>query len=255
MKFSLLTLFPEMFAGPLGCSILGRARHSGVLEVQIENLRDFAPGRHRQVDDAPFGGGPGMVMKPDVLDAALDHVTRERPGHVVHLSPQGRVFDQAMAAELSRRDHVVLVCGHYEGIDQRFIDARVDEELSLGDFVLTGGEIPALAVVDATARLLPGVLGDADSLLQESFQEGVLDHPHYTRPAGWVAAGVERRVPPVLLSGDHGAVARWRRHAALLRTLARRPDLVDLAGLSRGERRVAQSLLQALAREGEDGLA
>ncbi|MBF0624949.1 MAG: tRNA (guanosine(37)-N1)-methyltransferase TrmD [Magnetococcales bacterium] len=248
MRFSILTLFPDLFRGPLEVSILQRARQRGLLEVVTRDIRAHAPGRHRQVDDAPFGGGPGMVLRTDVLDQALAAVLAEAPGHVVLLSPQGSPFRQADAWRLAVLPHVVLICGHYEGIDERFVATRVDEELSLGDFVLTGGEIPALAVIDAVTRLLPGVLGDAMSAQAESFQGGVLDHPHYTRPAEW--AGIP--VPPVLRSGDHGAVADWRRRQALLRTLIRRPDLLNGARWNKHEQRLLAALtrdLDAMAAE------
>ncbi|MBF0455455.1 MAG: tRNA (guanosine(37)-N1)-methyltransferase TrmD [Magnetococcales bacterium] len=285
MKFSLLTLFPEMFDGLLGSSILHRAQSQGHIEVERIQIRDFSQDRHRSVDDYSFGGGPGMVMKADVLERALRHVVsgsaQEQRGvngacavgvapHVVYLSPQGRQFSQEDAGRLSQVAHLVLVCGHYEGVDERFIDRYVDEELSLGDFVLTGGEIPAMAVVDAVARLLPGVLGDEQSFLSDSFYAALLDHPHYTRPARWMAeesaltpsdesaervgeidekGRVEVKPPAVLLSGNHLAVAEWRRRQALLRTLIRRPDLLDQGALSRVEKRVMGRLQQALAQD------
>lgn len=251
MRFTILTLFPELLDGPLNGSIVGRARQRGIVEVGLAPIRPFGLGPHRQVDDAPYGGGPGMLLKADVLAAALDAALAGEGGTaptqplVVWLTPQGETFTQAVARELALHPHVVLVCGHYEGVDERFVQQRVDRELSLGDFVLTGGEIAALAVVDAVTRLLPGALGDPLSAQAESFQEGLLDHPHYTRPPRW--EGWE--VPPVLLSGNHGAVAAWRRKESLLRTLARRPDLLEGAELSRAERRVAQRLLAALAEE------
>ncbi|OSM01962.1 tRNA (guanosine(37)-N1)-methyltransferase TrmD [Magnetofaba australis] len=254
--FTILTLFPEMFA-PLEHSILKRARDDGKLALNLIQIRDFATDRHRRVDDAPFGGGPGMVMKPDVLERALDAaVVAQGKGRVIYLSPQGPKFDQATATRLAGEEHLILLCGHYEGLDERFVAQRVDEELSLGDFVLTGGEIPAMAVVDAVARLIPGVLGDAQSAAEDSFVEGLLDHPHYTRPAHWaplseegVESGREEAiipVPDVLRSGDHGAVAQWRRRQALLRTLIRRPELIGVARLDKHETRLIKALAAAL---------
>ncbi len=251
IRFTVLTLFPEMFSGPLNTSILRRARERKLIETRMVPIREFGEGRHRQVDDTPFGGGPGMVFRADILDRALRAALEGGDGHVIHLTPQGRPFDQEKARQLAARDHLLLICGHYEGLDERFIEKRVDEEVSLGDFVLTGGEIPAMALIDAVARLRPGVLGDADSQA-DSFHDGLLDHPQYTRPATWRPEGGRGEnpltVPGVLRSGHHGAVADWRRRQALLRTLLRRPDLLPRAELSRQERR----LLEALALELEN---
>ncbi len=255
MHVSILTLFPEMFAGPLDHSILGRARAQGLLNVALVNIRDYGRGRHRTVDDSPFGGGPGMVMKADVLADALDGacavLEEEPPPHVVYMTPQGAPFRQVDAERLARLDHLVLICGHYEGIDERFIQARVDEQISLGDFVLTGGELAAMAVVDAVTRLRPGVLGDQESATRDSFGDGLLEHPHYTRPARWqdAADGMQRDAPKVLLSGHHQAIEQWRRRASLLRTLIRRPELVELDGLTRAERRMVQGWLRSLREE------
>ncbi|MBF0135265.1 MAG: tRNA (guanosine(37)-N1)-methyltransferase TrmD [Magnetococcales bacterium] len=231
-----------MFTGVLTRSILGRAQERNVLSVRLVQIRDFAPPPHRQVDDAPYGGGPGMVLRPDVLDRALAHATADFPGHVIMLTPQGKTFTQKDAQRVARLSHVVLVCGHYEGVDERFTQARVDEEMSLGDFVLTGGEIAAMAVVDAVARLVPGVLGDAESCQADSFYQGVLDHPHYTRPWNWAG----RPVPPILRSGHHGAVAEWRRRQSLLRTMLRRPDLLHGVSLTKAEHRLVRALVQDL---------
>lgn len=248
IRFSVLTLFPEMFSGLLGYSILGRAVKNKILEVDLVQVRDFARDRHRTVDDASFGGGPGMVLKADVLERALLSIARWREAHVVYLSPQGRAFAQGDALRLSRMGHVVLLCGHYEGVDERFVESYVDEELSLGDFVLTGGEVAAMAVVDATARLVPGVLGDAESFQNDSFFHGLLDHPHYTRPADWQVAGGRgvRGVPAALLSGHHGVIEQWRRRQSWLRTWVRRPDLLDAARLTKEERRLVLALKQDL---------
>lgn len=221
MKVDIITLFPGMFRGLLEESILGRARDRGLLEIGVHNLRDFATGRHQVVDDYTFGGGPGMVLKPEPIFAAVESLRREG-SRVVLMSPQGRVFRQAIAQQLSRLEHLVLLCGHYEGVDERVREQLVDDELSIGDYVLTGGELAAMVVVDAVTRLIPGVLGGEESTLEESFAAGLLEYPHYTRPAsfrGW-------EVPEVLLSGDHARVARWRREQSLLRTLRRRPELL-----------------------------
>ncbi|HET9753000.1 MAG TPA: tRNA (guanosine(37)-N1)-methyltransferase TrmD [Myxococcales bacterium] len=219
----ILTLFPRMVAAPLEESILGKARAKGLLRVQVTDIRDFAGGKHRVTDDVPYGGGAGMVMKPEPLVAAIEAAKgREPQARVVLMSPQGRRFDQEKAVELSRLPALALVCGRYEGVDERVL-RWVDEELSLGDFVLSGGEVAALAVVDAVARLLPGVLGNELSVLSESFAgEGLLEGPQYTRPPEFRGL----RVPEVLLSGDHARIAGWRREQAMARTRERRPDLL-----------------------------
>ncbi len=218
MRFDVITLFPEMFEGPLRESILGRARERGLIEIGLHGLRDYATDRHRVVDDAPYGGGAGMVLKPEPLAAAITDVRREG-AHVILLSPQGRVLTQQVARELARRGHLILVCGRYEGVDER-VRAFVDEELSVGDYVLSGGELAAMVVVDAVSRLVPGVI-EAASLEHESLERGLLEYPQYTRPAEF--AGM--RVPEVLLSGDHKAIATWREAEARTRTRERRPDL------------------------------
>ena len=223
LSVEVLTLFPRMVAAPLEESILGKAREKGLLRVQVTDIRDFAEGRHRVTDDVPYGGGAGMVMKPEPLVAAIEAAkSRDPAARVVLMSPQGRRFDQEKAAELLALGRLILVCGRYEGVDERVMD-WIDEELSLGDFVLTGGEFAALAVIDAVARLLPGVLGNAESAASESFTgEGLLEGPQYTRPPEFRG----RRVPEVLLSGDHARIAAWRREQALERTRKRRPDLL-----------------------------
>jgi tRNA (guanine37-N1)-methyltransferase len=218
-RASVLTLFPEMFPGPLACSLAGRAAAAAVWSLDPVNIRDFATGRHRSVDDTPFGGGPGMVMRPDVVDAALASVADDRPR--AFLTPRGRPFTQADAQRYAAAPGLILLCGRYEGVDQRVIDAHAMEEVSIGDYVLSGGELPALAILDATIRLLAGVMGDADSAIEESFAQHLLEYPHYTRPAEWQG----RRVPDVLLSGHHAAVAAWRRAEAERITRGRRPDL------------------------------
>ena len=218
-RASILTLFPDMFPGPLGQSLAGRAMESGIWSLQAVNIRDFATDRHRTVDDTPFGGGAGMVMRPDIVDAAVASVDDGRP--LLCLTPRGRRFTQADARRLAEGDGVVMLCGRYEGIDQRVIDARGMEEVSLGDFVLSGGDLAAMAMLDSAVRLLPGVMGAAASAEEESFSAGLLEYPHFTRPAEWRG----RAVPPVLVSGNHGAVAAWRRTESERVTRERRPDL------------------------------
>lgn len=227
---SVLTLFPEMFPGPLGHSLAGRALAGGIWSLQTVNIRDFAQDKHRTVDDTPFGGGAGMVMRPDVVDAAVAAVADGRP--LICLTPRGRCFTQADAHALAAAPGAILLCGRYEGIDQRVIEARRMDEVSMGDFVLSGGEPGAIAMLDAIIRLLPGVMGAAASAQEESFAAGLLEYPHYTRPAEWQG----RPVPPVLLSGDHAAIAAWRRAEAERITMERRPDL---AGRSVPVRHVA----------------
>ena len=215
-----LTLFPEMFPGPLGHSLAGRALERGDWALETANIRDYAEDRHATVDDSPFGGGAGMVMRADVLDKALADKADAR-GPVIYLSPRGRPLDQGLVKELAAGPAVTLLCGRYEGIDQRLIDDRGLMEVSVGDFVLSGGEVAALTLLDACVRLLPGVIGDPASLAEESFESGLLEYPHYTRPAEWRG----RAVPEVLLSGNHAAIARWRRTEAEKITQQRRPDL------------------------------
>jgi len=224
-----LTLFPRMVAGPLAESLLGKAQEKGLLRARVMDIREFAAGKHRVTDDVPYGGGAGMVMKPEPLVGAIEAARAGLPGaHVVLLSPQGARFDQRKAEELAARERLVLVCGRYEGVDERVL-AYVDEELSLGDFVLQGGEAAALAVIEAAARLVPGVLGNEESAARESFAgEMVLEGPQYTRPPEFRGA----EVPQALLSGDHARIARWRRRQALLRTRDRRPDLFEKLRLS-----------------------
>jgi len=225
-----VTLFPETFGGALSCGPLKRARELGALTVSLHQLRDFAGGRHLQVDDVPYGGGQGMVLKPEPLMAALAHLGEPR-GRRILMSAAGRPFDDAHAHRLAAEPRLVLVCGRYEGVDERVV-AHVDEELSIGDYVLSGGELPALVVLDAVARLLPGVLGNAESAPNDSYAHGLLEHPQYTRP--WEFDGAT--VPAVLASGDHAAIARWRREQSLRRTFERRPDLLTLAPLDTADR-------------------
>ena len=237
--FDIVTIFPAMIEQSLAAGIIGRAVASGLIDVKIRDLRDFTTDRHRVVDDVPYGGGPGMVLKPDPIFRALDTIEVERgePIAVVLTSPQGRRFTQAEAQRLSGLPHLVLLCGRYEGFDDR-VRERVTEELSIGDYVLTGGELPALVVVDAVARLVPGVVGDEQSVADDSFSRGLLDFPQFTRPP---AIG-DFRVPDVLLSGNHAEIRRWRKRAALERTLERRPDLLTGAHLDEEEQEILKEL-------------
>jgi tRNA (guanine37-N1)-methyltransferase len=264
MRFDILTLFPEMFAGPLTESIVKRAIQAGLIGVALHDIRDYATDKHRTADDAPYGGGAGMVMKAEPLAAAIRSVVGHPEGTrlsvvsspqqsslgkgprttdhgprtlVVLMSPAGERFTQRVAEELASYERLVLVCGRYEGVDERVREALIDRELSIGDYVLTGGELAAMVVLDAVARLVPGVI-DAESHAEESHGDGLLEYPHYTRPATWEG----RAVPAVLLSGHHGEVAAWRRHERLRRTLARRPDLLPAADLSQSDREYLRSL-------------
>lgn len=246
MHFDILTLFPEMFAGPLDCSIIGKARERGLVSVDIWNIRDYATDKHKIVDDTPYGGGAGMVLKPDVLVRAIEKVRGGSQAPVVYLSPQGRVFNQQMALQLASLPRLILLSGHYEEIDERVRQGWVDFELSIGDYVLTGGELPAMVVVDAVTRLLPGVLGDESSFQEDSFQTGLLDHPHYTRPASF--RGME--VPEVLLSGHHEKIRRYRLKESLRRTLERRPDLLTQKELTKEERQILDELALEFSCEG-----
>lgn len=245
MDIEIVTLFPEMVTTVAKFGVVGRATQRGLLKLDCVNPRDFTRDVHRTVDDRPYGGGPGMVLKYEPLAAAVQDAKSKLPdgSKVFCLSPQGTVFDQAVAQRLAELPGLVLLAGRYEGIDERLMEDVVDEEISLGDFVLSGGEIPAMAVVDAVTRLLPGVLGDEDSAECDSFVAGLLDHPHYTRPEE--VAG--RRVPDVLLSGDHAKIARWRLQQSLGRTLERRPDLLDRLDLSQEQKELLDEYLQERA--------
>ncbi|MGH8415169.1 MAG: tRNA (guanosine(37)-N1)-methyltransferase TrmD [Gammaproteobacteria bacterium] len=242
MRVEVVTLFPEMVDALLQFGVTGRAAQRGLLKVKSWNPRDYTTDKHRTVDDRPFGGGPGMVMKVEPLRAAI-HAAREAAGQkapVMYLSPQGKRFDQQDARRLAAMDALVLVAGRYEGVDERVIETEVDEELSIGDYVLSGGELPALVVIDALARLLPGALGDEDSAAQDSFMNGLLDYPHYTRPEDIDG----KRVPEVLMSGDHAAIRRWRRKQALGRSWLRRPELLEKLELSAGERELLNEFIR-----------
>jgi tRNA (guanine37-N1)-methyltransferase len=237
MKVHFLTIFPELFGGPLATGPIRIAREQGALDVAVHDLRDYATDKHAVVDDVPYGGGQGMVMKPEPLVAAIEHIAGDgRPWRIL-LAARGRRLTQAHAAALAARPSLLFVCGRYEGVDER-VTAFVDEELSIGDYVLSGGELPALVVLDAVVRLLPGVLGNEASPVDDSFATGVLEGPQYTRPPVFR----ESRVPDVLLSGDHGAIARWRREQALRTTFERRPDLLDGAALDDADVRFLRAL-------------
>ncbi len=245
MHFDILTLFPGMFKGVFNESIIKRAREAGLISIAIHNIRDYATDKHRMTDDTPYGGGGGMIMKPEPIFRAVEAVLGLEEGQrpqvpVILLSPQGRLFTQSVARELSKHRRLVLICGHYEGVDERVRQFLATDEISIGDYVLTGGEIPAMVIVDAVTRLVPGVLGDPGATFEDSHAEGLLEYPHYTRPAvfrGWA-------VPEVLLSGNHAEIVRWRRQQALRRTLERRPDLLAKARLSPSDREYLQQLAQ-----------
>ena len=230
LRIDVLTLFPRMFESPFAESIVARARQAGRLTLEVHDIRSHTTDKHHVADDTPYGGGAGMVLKPEPLTRAI-RAARGGDGHVVLLSAQGRLFDQAAARRLASAGHLVLVCGHYEGVDERVVESDVDEELSIGDYVLTGGELGAMVVIDAVTRLVPDVI-DAGSLEHESHTEGLLEGPQYTRPPEFEG----RRVPPVLVSGDHGAIAKWRRAESIRRTAERRPDLLGDAKLTPAER-------------------
>ena len=222
MKIDVLTLFPGMFAGPMDESIIKRARQKGLLDLNIHDLRTWTHDRHRTVDDRPFGGGPGMLLKPEPLFEAIEALSREKT-RVILLSPSGRKFEQSIARELAKAEDLLFVTGHYEGVDERVREVLVDDELSIGDYVLTNGALPAMVVVDAVTRLLPGVLGDDESSHDESFSAGLLEYPQYTRPAEFRGM----KVPDMLLSGNHAEIEKWRREQARQRTQQRRPDLLQ----------------------------
>lgn len=239
MRFDIFSLFPEIFDPYLNISILKRAQESGALEVQTHNIRDWATDKHHTTDDTPYGGGGGMVMKPEPAFAAVESVLGAPPTcPVILLSPQGRLFNQTIAFELAKHDRIALLCGRYESVDERIRTNLATDSLSIGDYVLTGGEIPALIVVDAVTRLLPGVLGDPDGATDDSHASGLLEYPHYTRPPAFRGWGI----PEVLLSGNHAEIARWRRQESLRRTLLNRPDLLEKASLSQEDLAFLQEL-------------
>jgi tRNA (guanine37-N1)-methyltransferase len=243
MHIDIFTLFPDMFVGPYSESIIQRARDAGLVSIATHDIRQWAPGKHRQCDDTPYGGGGGMIMKPEPVFDAVEAVLDMQPGDpppcpIILLTPQGRLFTQDVAQDLARQERIALVCGRYEGIDERIRQHLVTDEISIGDYVLSGGELAAMVVTDAVVRLLPGALGDPGAPLKDSHSSGLLEHPHYTRPAdfrGW-------SVPEILLSGHHAKQARWRREASLLRTYRRRPDLLAQAPLSQADREFLDTL-------------
>ncbi len=232
MQIDVLTLFPQMFSGPMSQSMMWKAQELGLLQLQLHDLRDWGEGRRRQVDDTPCGGGGGMILRADVLVNAIEDISDGAPQPVILLSPQGRVFSQQVACELAAQERMLLVCGHYEGVDERVRQLAITDEISIGDYVLTGGELAAMVVIDATVRQLPGVLGAEHATAQDSHADGLLEGPHYTRPTEFRG----QQVPELLLSGDHGRIATWRRQQSLLRTLQRRPDLLATASLAAEER-------------------
>lgn len=233
MRFDILTLFPDMFGGPFDESIIRRGQDKGLISITLHQIRDYSQDKHRTVDDAPYGGGAGMLMKPEPLAAAITAAKLYNPeAFVVLTTPQGRRLDQSMAQELAAKPGLVIVCGRYEGIDERILDQYIDLELSIGDYVLSGGELAAMVTVDCVTRLIPGVLGSDESAVLDSFSDGLLEYPQYTRPPEFNGA----RVPEVLLSGNHAEIARWRREQSLLRTACKRPDLLTVAALSHKDR-------------------
>ena len=222
MKIDVLTLFPEMFSGPLDASIVARARKAGLLDLRVRNLRDWTHDRHKTVDDKPFGGGAGMVLKVEPIFEAVESLASEQT-HVILTSPAGRPFNQSLARELATKEHLLFICPSYEGVDERVCEALVDDELSIGDYVLTNGGLPAMVMIEAVTRLLPGALGDEESARDESFSHGLLEYPHYTRPAEFRGM----KVPEVLLSGHHAEIEKWRAAQSKRRTVERRPDLLS----------------------------
>jgi tRNA (guanine37-N1)-methyltransferase len=242
IRFDVLTLFPEMFTGFLNSSIIKKAQEKGIIETRLINFRDFATDKHKTVDDTPYGGGGGMVLKPQPIFDAVDYLLRDvtdRPP-IILLSPQGEPYTQRKAEQLAKHSHLILICGHYEGFDERIRQNLATDEISIGDYVLTGGELPAMVIIDSVSRLVPGVLGNEHSAVEDSFSSGLLEYPQYTRPAeyrGW-------KVPEVLLSGNHQKIAEWRRQEALRRTWERRPDLLDTAPLTEEDRAFLRKLEQ-----------
>jgi tRNA (guanine37-N1)-methyltransferase len=235
MKFDVLTLFPEMFE-PVEQSIIGRAKEKKLIEINLINIRDFSENKHKKVDDTPYGGGAGMVMMPDVVYRAYNFVKTEN-AKVIYMSPQGKVLNQEKVKKLSKEEHLILLCGHYEGIDQRVIDEIVDEEISIGDYVLTGGELPAMVLIDSVSRYVDGVL-TKDSTTEESFSEGLLEYPQYTRPEVFE----NRKVPDVLLSGHHENIRKWRRCESLKNTLNKRPELLEKVSLSEEDKKFLKNI-------------
>lgn len=239
IRFDVLTLFPDMMEAVLGDSIIGRAREAGIIELNFIDIRDFTENKHRKVDHYPYSGGGGMLMMPQPIYDAYMSIAEglDYKPLTIYMSPQGRVFDQAAAIELSKEKHIVLLCGHYEGIDQRVLDMIVDAEISIGDFVLTGGEIPAMAVIDAVSRLIPGVLAEESSYENESHYSGLLEYPQYTRPYDFMG----HTVPDILMSGHHANIVRWKREQALINTIEKRPDMLEKAQLTESDLRFIEN--------------
>ena len=247
MNFHILTLFPEMVTGGLNTSITGRAMEKGLISVEAVNIRDYSTDKHRHVDDYPYGGGAGMVMQPGPVYAACEDLERKigKKPRVIYLTPQGRVFNQKIAEELASEEELVFLCGHYEGVDERVLEMIVTDSLSAGDYVLTGGELPAMMMIDCISRLIPGVLNNGDSAEFESFHDNLLEYPQYTRPEEFMG----RKVPEILLSGHHANIDKWRREQSIIRTLERRPELLSEAELSKKERAFLEKLLEERRQE------
>jgi tRNA (guanine37-N1)-methyltransferase len=245
MIFDILTLFPEMFHSPLEGSIIGKAREAGLIQVNLFNIRDYAEGKHRVTDDYPFGGGKGMIMKPEPIMRGIEAIqSGKQDAWVILMTPQGYPLRQEVVKRLAQQSHLILICGRYEGVDERVREV-VDEEISIGDYVLTGGELAALVVIDAIARQIPGVLGNEEASEDDSFSRGLLEHPQYTRPREFAG----KTVPEILLSGDHQAIEQWRRQEGLRRTWERRPDLLSKAGLSEDEHKILDALKKSSGTE------
>ncbi|MGB9787347.1 MAG: tRNA (guanosine(37)-N1)-methyltransferase TrmD [Dictyoglomus turgidum] len=243
LRIDIVTIFPEMFKGPFDVSILKKAQDKGLVEIKVYNLRDFTEDKHRTVDDYPYGGGSGMVMKPEPIFKAVRSLKKEN-SEVILLSPSGDLFNQKIAEELSKKNHLILICGRYEGVDER-VKSIITREISIGDYVLTGGEIPAMVIVDAVVRLVPGVLGDPDSLREESFQWGILEYPQYTHPRDFEGM----KVPDILLSGNHERIRRWRRKEALKKTFLKRPDLLEKTSLTQEDLELLEEIKKELREE------
>lgn len=250
MKFHVLTLFPEMIRQGFGTSVTGRAMKKGLIELNAVDIREYSKDKHKHVDDYPYGGGAGMVMQPEPIELAYEDIAKnmQKKPRVIYVTPQGSVFRQNLAEEFAKEDELVFLCGHYEGVDERILEEIVTDYVSIGDYVLTGGELPALVMMDAISRLVPGVLNNEDSAEFESFHDNLLEHPHYTRPVEYHG----KRVPDVLLSGHHENIDRWRREQSLKRTLERRPDLLETAVLTSKDLEYLQSLGWSLARTSEN---
>jgi tRNA (guanine37-N1)-methyltransferase len=241
MRIDVLTLFPNMFESVFKESIIGRAVENGICTLNYVNIRDFSKDKHKRVDDYPYGGGPGMVMKPEPIYDALESVKRDN-SRVIYLTPKGKVYNQELAKELSKEEHMILLCGHYEGVDNRIIENYVTDEISIGDYVLTGGEISAMVIIDSVVRMIPGVLGKEESLVEESHYSGLLEYPQYTRPKEFKG----HQVPDVLLSGNHKEIEKWRKYQSLKYTYLRRPDLIEKRNLTKDEKKILDKIKNQL---------